>query len=159
MFGKAAQEATRRTAVKITRDGADRFEELARMNTPVRTGKLRSAWHQLPMVEIDVLIAKGYRVTIANDVEYAQWVESGTGLYGPEHRPYVIVPKDPQGTLAWRDPKSGRMVFAKKVMHPGSPGNHMLAIAAHVVEFEVESGVIGRAALEEWAREIDGLAD
>lgn len=158
LFDKRAQAKTADLAKTLAHQGGRRMEILARANTPVDTGELRAAWYRTPVVEISALLGRAYRVEVANDTHYAVWVESGTGIYGPQHRPYVIVPKDPAGWLAWRDPKSGRMVFAKRVMHPGSPGNHMLAIAADVVEFEFDSGVLGRRELEAWARSIEAQA-
>lgn len=157
-FGKGPQAATVDAARAMARKGADRMHEVAAENTPVRTGNLRTAWYQLPVIEVDYLLGMGYRSGIANDVEYAKWVESGTGIYGPEHRPYVIVPKDPNGVLAWRDPKTGKWIHAKKVIHPGSPGNHMLALAAHVVEAEVEGGPIFQRILDEWVAIVEGSA-
>ncbi len=62
-----------------------------------------------------------------NGVGYAQVVESGSGLYGPKHAKYEIVPKYKKA-LAWGGArrlsgslKSGSKatMFAKKVMHPG----------------------------------------
>lgn len=155
LFGKEAQAITKATCVRMSAKGADRMHEVAAANTPVRTGNLRTAWYQLPVVPFDYLIGMGYRSGIANDVEYAAWVESGTGIYGPEHKPYVITPKEPGGVLAWRDPKSGKWVYARKVLHPGSPGNHMLALAGHVVEFETDSGVLMQPLLSEWASKVE----
>lgn len=158
LFDEPARLKTTNLAKDLTRKGGRRMKQLAVMNTPVRTGELRAAWYRTPVVEIDALLGRAYRTTVANDIEYAVWVENGTGLYGPEHRPYVIVPKDPMGTLAWRDPKTGKMIFAKRVMHPGSPGNHMLAIAAHVLEYELDSGILGHREIEAWARSIEAGA-
>jgi hypothetical protein len=155
LFDETAQMKTRNLAKTLAHKGGRRMETLARANTPVRTGELRASWYRTPVVEIDALLGRAYRVTVANDTDYAAWVENGTGIYGPEHRPYVIVPKDPMGTLAWRDPKTGKMIFAKRVLHPGSPGNHMLAIAAHVVEYELDTGVLGGREVAAWARSIE----
>lgn len=154
LFGKAAQEATRRVPGRIVHRGADRMHDVAAMNTPVRTGNLRTAWYQLPVVPL----GSGATGGIANDVEYAPYVEYGTGTYGPKHRPYTITPKQPGGVLAWRDPKTGHWVYATKVEHPGSPGNHMLAIAGHIVEGELISGALAQPVLEEWQRIVEGAA-
>lgn len=158
LFDEKAQRATTDTVRALCAKGGRRMEEIARINTPVRTGRLRSAWYRTPVVEISALLGRAYRTTVANDTDYAAWVENGTGIHGPEHRPYVITPKDPMGWLAWRDPKTGKMIFAKRVLHPGSPGNHMLAIAANVVEFELDSGVLGHREIAGWARSIEAGA-
>jgi hypothetical protein len=154
LFGAGPQAATKQAALKMSAKGADRWHEVTAMNTPVRTGNLRTAWYTTPPVEVGYVIAVGYRSGVHNDVKYAPYVEYGTGIYGPKHRPYPITPKDPNGMLAWRDPVTGRWVFAKKVMHPGSPGNHMLAIAAHVVEARRTGGVLMQGVLDEWARAV-----
>lgn len=158
LFGKTAQALTKRVSHRIVSRGADRMHDVAAANTPVRTGNLRTAWYQLPVVPTSGEGASGVKGGIANDTEYAPYVEYGTGVYGPKHRPYVITPKKPGGVLAWRDPKTGQWVYATKVNHPGSPGNHMLAIAAHVVEGELISGALAEPVLKEWAEAIERLA-
>lgn len=158
LFGKVPQAATAKCAEGIARKGGDRLRELAEMNTPVKTGKLRGAWKAGPVVRGNHLFGPSYSVAATNDTDYAAYVEEGTGLYGPKHAKYEIKPKDPAGTLAFKG-ADGKWVFAKRVMHPGSRGNHMLAIAAHVVEFEVDSGMLAQAELEEWARAVEDAAD
>lgn len=158
LFGEVAKHATADVAPRIARKGGDRMHELAAANTPVRTGNLRTAWYQTPVFEASYGgIGTGHRVEVKNDTDYAAYVESGTGLWGPKHAKYPILPKDPGGWLAWRG-KDGEMHFAKKVMHPGSPGNHMLAIAAHVTEAELLSGALAQGILDEWAGAVEGAA-
>lgn len=72
---------------------------------------------------------------------YARAVEFGSGLYGPAHRKYPIVPKRGK-LLAWPANAGGRrlsgrarsnagpMVFARKVMHPGVKPRPFLIPAA-----------------------------
>jgi hypothetical protein len=76
-------------------------------------------------------------------------------LWGPEHRKYLILPKRPGGFLAWRGP--GGMIFARAVWHPGSPGQHMVQIAAAAVEIEMMSGVLFNDLLHEWVHAQEAL--
>jgi hypothetical protein len=154
LFDEKARVATRDAAFKMARRGIDRMHDHAARNTPVRTGNLRTAWFHTEPVKVGYVIGDGYQAYLKNEVEYAPYVEYGTGIYGPEHRPYVIVPKDPNGFLAWRG-KDGHWVFAKKVLHPGSPGNHMLALAAHFTEAELRSTELVAGVLAEWQRVIE----
>lgn len=64
---------------------------------------------------------------------YAVYLHGGTGLYGPRHAKYLIVPRDRgdgrQHFLRWATP-DGRFVFARKVMHPGIRPDPFLIQAA-----------------------------
>jgi hypothetical protein len=51
--------------------------------------------------------------------------------------------------------KPGDRVFAKEVLHPGSPGQHMVAIGAHMTEAEFEQAA--QPTLDKWADEIEAL--
>lgn len=135
--------------------GGDRMAEVAALNTPVRTSHLRESWRTKAVVVMTMPAGEVAYVSGAETfVEYAPYVEWGTGLWGPKHAKYPIRPKNPDGWLRWIDPHTGLPVFAKLVMHPGSPGNHMMAIAANVAEFEY--AWICQLALMEWADEVEG---
>jgi hypothetical protein len=125
---------TQRTARRMAEHGGKRLEHLARRHTPVDTGELKSRWYILPVIQV----GNSYRVEVANDTEYAHWIEHGWGLWGPKHSKYWIVPKKPGGVLTWLTPE-GERVFARRVRHPGAPGAHMLAIAAAETEAEFDS--------------------
>jgi hypothetical protein len=86
-------------------------------------------------------------------VEYAPYVEEGTGEYGPLHRRYRIRAKGSAGGGAdfLRFVIGGRVIFAKEVWHPGSPGHHMVAIAAAMTEAQLDR--ILEPVLEKWRRE------
>ena len=91
------------TAGEILRD-----EVQAR--TPVDTGRLRKS------VSVNITGGGAFmQVTVGSDVEYARWVEEGT-------RPHVIVPRRAR---ALRFLVGGRVVFARRVMHPGTQGAAM----------------------------------
>jgi hypothetical protein len=74
--------------------------------------------------------ALGDRFTIVEAAGAAVFLEGGTGLYGPRGRKYPITPKN-GGMLAWpasgsgrrlsgrARTQSGRLIFARAVMHPG----------------------------------------
>lgn len=158
LFNEEPQAETVLAARRMAAVGAARMREVARLNTPVNTGRLRESWETLPVTKTHVGPWAAYQSGIATHVKYAPYVEYGTGIYGPRHRPYVIVPRHAP-FLAWRDPATGQWVRTKKVVHPGSPGNHMVAIAAHVVEAETDSGEIMEAVLDGWAREVEASAD
>ncbi len=83
---------------------------------PVDTGRLRgSITHE--DVEQD---ADGLVIRIGTNVEYAEDVEVGTGLFGPHHQ--VIVPTTAQA-LAWHAP-DGTLIIRKSVK--GSPAQPFL---------------------------------
>jgi hypothetical protein len=150
-FDNAPNERAMRNFVRISiREG----REIAEKKTPVDTGDLASAWKVGEHVSRRItLVGVGWEGTWYNDVEYAVYVEHGTGLFGPEHRKYLIVPKTPGGTLHWVDKLTGEDVFAKFVMHPGSEGAHMLAKSAAVVEATFTR--LARPALKNWVREVE----
>jgi hypothetical protein len=159
LFDEDAQAATNIALRKMADRGGERFVELTRMNTPIDTGELRASWYQLPTNKTHFGPWPAWESGVATDVDYAPHVEYGTGLWGPKGSKYPIVPKTPGGVLHWIDRETGEHVFSKMVMHPGSPGQHMVAIAADVVEFEVDGGTLFRATLDEWKMAVEAGAD
>lgn len=122
----------------ITGRASRRMTEVVKMNTPIETGELRAEIHEaLTVVTISPLGEKVYEGGSESNLEYAVFVENGTGLWGPKHAKYVIRPRNPNGWLRWIG-KDGSPVFAKEVMHPGSPGNHMFAIGVALTEHEFD---------------------
>jgi hypothetical protein len=101
--------------------GLDLLHELIVEFTPIRTGNLRTSW-----------FTSGS--TVKTEVDYAPYVNYGTGLFGPEHRKYLIEPHPPKRFLSWIDPARGGRVFARRVWHPGSEGAHMIEKAAAAME-------------------------
>lgn len=151
--------------------GAERMATHTRENTPVGEPPLndplgRRASDDFTHLrdKIDekptVYTGEAWESGAETDVFYAEFVEEGTGLWGPEHRKYKIAPKDPDGVLAFfarqttpegtpllsgkrsENLQHGGMVFARFVMHPGSPGQHMFQIGAQMTELEIQE--IGR---------------
>jgi hypothetical protein len=86
------------------------------------------------------------------NVDYAVFVENGTGLWGPHRAKYEIVPKNPNGWLRFVA-SDGRVIFAKRVMHPGSPGAHMFARG--VVKFEAEFHTWANDTIRRWGLDQD----
>ena len=82
-------------------------------------------------------------------------VEHGTGLFGPEHRKYLIEPHPPRRSLRWIDPLTGHPIFARRVWHPGSEGAHMVSKAAAVVDATFP--ISADRALQQWKRETETL--
>lgn len=165
-FDAPQQAATGRAAMAMAHRGGDRMHELTVINTPIGGrdqrggggGNLRSSWYQIPVHRIRTPKGRGFQSGVATQTEYAPHVESGTGLYGPKGAKYEIRPRTPGGYLRWVDPRTGREVFAKRVMHPGSPGAHMVATAAALVEAEFERGLVG-GILDGWVRDIEAGVD
>lgn len=166
LFGEGPQAATDVAVMRMAEKGGDRMTELTVENTPIGGregeghggGNLRSSWYTLPLERVHIGSWPGWRSGTASDVDYAPHVEYGTGLWGPQGRKYEIRPKNPGGVLRWIDPKTGHEVFARRVWHPGSPGQHMLGIAATVVEGEADSGLFD-GILNDWARTVEASAD
>lgn len=133
-------------------------------NTPVETYHLREGYKRTPITYGQVASlgytslrwsAYAWSGSVYTEVEYAPFVESGTGLFGPKRKKYKIAPKKPGGVLAFspyaRMPnggvildvsgaprKGGGDIFVRFVMHPGSPGQHMFKIGAEITEHEKE---------------------
>jgi hypothetical protein len=127
---------------------------LVRQNTPIETGELRASWEtKIVVVHVGARGELVYESGTETEVEYVLYVEHGTGLWGPKHARYVIRPRRPDGWLRWIDPDTGQPVFARRVLHPGSPGNHMLAIGVALTEHEFEQ--FARAPISTCMRELE----
>lgn len=157
LFDGDAQAATRVMLRALAERAGDRMTELTVMNSPIRHGNLRSSWYQLPVQRTHFGPWPAYETGTASDVDYAPHVEYGTGLWGPKGAKYPIEPKKPGGFLKFM--VNGQEVFAKRVMHPGIRGQHMLAIAADVTEAEFDKGVLGRGVIGDWVAKVEAGAD
>lgn len=168
-------ERTRRNVPPALRDIADDggtvMTRAVTQNTPVDTEQLRQSITKKPVTAGQLRDAGGrfmsgmsYESGTFTEVEYAPHVEHGTGLWGPKSAKYRIEPKDPNGVLAFYVKGSptglssrrgggtaeGTLVFAKYVLHPGSPGQHMFATGAAFTESRFDE--IAAKGLNEWAR-------
>jgi Bacteriophage HK97-gp10, putative tail-component len=143
-FIRAAKVPTSRAAHEMAEEGGEAMRGFIRDNTPVDTGDLRSSWRQKPVIRL--IDARGrvvYETGVWTDVEYAEWVERGTGLYGPYHQ--RIYPSKPGGVLTWIGP-DGKRRFAKSIK--GMRGAHMVATGVAKTEAEFDS--IVRPVLDRW---------
>lgn len=158
------QTPVKAAVVEMADKGGDRMVELTVQNTPIDLsgtgggGNLRTSWYQRRLRRVRRAPWSGWESGVATDSDHGPDVEHGTGLWGPEHRPYLIEPIPPNRFLHWRDPHTGEDVFARRVMHPGSPGQHMVQIAASVLEYEVAHGLLFDSILSEWVRVQESLA-
>lgn len=154
-----AEDAARELADR----GLNIMQGLAEAETPQRTGRLRAGWYQMGPVRRMAGGDREWRGEVRNDVDYAGYVESGTGLWGPTGSEYPIRPVSGQ-YLSWVTNKpvrlrSGRVipagtrVFRKLVMHPGSPGVGMMDKAVRTTERTM--GSWSRSTMERWARRME----
>lgn len=155
MFGNEPNNRAMRNMVRV---GIREANAIAAQNTPVETGDLRENWQVTENISRTVtFLGLAWEGSWFNDTPYAAYVEHGTGLYGPEHRKYLILPKKPGGVLHWVDRVTGQDRYARAVLHPGSPGHHMLAISANWLEATWRRLV--RPVMRNWVREVERQAD
>lgn len=148
-FCEDAEEGYELAGTWIARRSSEEFHEKTVQNTPVDTTTLRESIKEKHVVRLKW----GWSGGIYTEIDYAPHVEYGTGLWGPKHAKYKIEPKKPGGVLAFyarmttpegkailgadNNPIEGGLVFARYVMHPGSPGNHMFTIGGAWAEFRL----------------------
>jgi hypothetical protein len=105
----------RKKVVKIGVDARNRAsrEMLTRLQDRARqhrvTGKMLA---QTRVENFDRGTAFGF--IAKQDVDYAEFVDEGT-------HPHTIVPKRRGGVLVFYWPRVGRVVYLKRVSHPGNP--------------------------------------
>ena len=149
---RRALEGAKLAGYAMARDGTERMTRHVRRNTPVDTRHLRTNIFEKV---IKVLPGVSWEGGTYTEVDYAPHVEHGTGLWGPKHAKYKIEPKTAGGVLAFfarvttpegrpllhpsgaHNLQQGNLVFARYVMHPGSPGQHMFAIGVEMTEHEL----------------------
>lgn len=154
LFDKTQQALTKETMRTAATAAAGVWLEATRGHTPIDTGELQMSWQQGNTRKV----ALGYESSIYTHIDYAPHVEYGTGLWGPKHAKYPITAKRPGGMLRWYDPKSGQPVFRRSVMHPGSPGAHMVSKGGTDTLVAIEGGLwepIARAYAEAVVRNAD----
>lgn len=151
------QRVSMRTGHRMAENMQKQGEHNIRINTPVATFHLRESYkrspikRQLASTELN-WAAYAWEGTVYTEVEYALFVELGTGLWGPKRKKYKIAPKKPGGVLAFTPymhmpnggvildvqgaPVAGKLITVRFVMHPGSPGQHMFKIGTTLTEAE-----------------------
>lgn len=159
-----SREPIRRACEKMAKHGAESMTRWTRINTPIghqqfpspgyMPGTLRASIHEKVMVVYPSARGMVYESGAETNVEWAPYVESGTGIYHipNAHQPWIIRPKNPDGWLRWIDQATGNPVFAKEVVQKGIHPQGMFAIGAHMSEHEFET-IIAPEALAAWSRE------
>ena len=151
-----AQEPLDRALRRTAEKGGDRLHEYIVAFTPIKTGNLATSWYRKPTRRELHGTTAAYVAPVATDVSYAPYVNYGTGLWGPEHRKYLIEPHPPNRFLSWIDPLTGKRVFARRVWHPGSEGHHMIENAGSVVHAGLNEMMLPE--LETYKREAEAAA-
>lgn len=110
VLASATEKALTRAAIQVVNE--------AKRLCPVDTGTLRRS------ITFHIEgIAGQARARVGSNLEYALWVENGTGIYGPHNTPIVpVVAKRLVFT-----PRGGSTVFARSVR--GRPATPFLAPA------------------------------
>lgn len=136
-------EVARATARKLVEKGREELLAETVRNTAVddspfpsrMRGTARASWKPLPIAGPVVLPGEEvYETGIRSEDPVTSYLEYGTGEYGPYHRPYLILPKNPGGYLRFYSRKSSSWVFAKSVMHPGIHPQRPLATGVALTE-------------------------
>ena len=154
LFDQPQRDATNDAMHSMADRAIGVWEEATTRATPVDTGLLKKSWYTIKAArEGDAIQSE-----IATNIDYAPHVEYGTGLYGPKAAKYPILPKKPGGVLRWIDPKTGQEVFARKVMHPGSPGAYMMMKGANATKAAIAAGLF-EPDLDKWQTTIIKQAD
>ena len=174
---EAADDEVRRTGLDLADAFAKHGEAMIRQNTPVETSALRESWERTDAIEARNSVGgyvsmrwsgRVWRATVFTTISYAPFVEEGTGLWGPRRQKYKIAPKDPNGVLAFKpylrangsvvinldgSPSKDGKVYARFVMHPGSPGQHMIRIGQ--AKAEHDEAIWSEEPLRAWARRVE----
>jgi hypothetical protein len=142
---------------RMADEGGDRLHEWIVAFTPIKTGNLKTSWYRRGVRRELHGTGTAYVARVATDVDYAPYVNYGTGLWGPEHRKYLIEPHAPNQFLSWIDPLTHKRVFARRVWHSGSKGAHMVEDAATVVETSLSQTAL--PGLEVYKREAEAAIE
>lgn len=142
-FVQDAQAATERVLPRMAERGADRMHELVVAGTPRRTGITAASWRTKPVRVGVVEGALTYESGIESHHFVARLLEHGTAAHEIPNR----------GVVSFRDPHTGREVTVRRVHHPGTPGLHLVAIAANVAEAEFDQ--LMRPLMQEWKRDAE----
>ena len=151
-----AQEPLTRALRSMADTGGDRLHDYIVAFTPIKTGNLATSWYRKTTRRELHGTSTAYVAPVASDVSYAPYVNYGTGLWGPEHRKYLIEPHAPNKFLSWVDPLTGKRVFARRVWHSGSEGHHMIEKAGSMIHATLNEMMLPD--LERYKRETEALA-
>lgn len=104
---RKAPEITGKRIVEAGNKSLLSLQGTAKQLSPIDSGRLRQSILVSPMRQS----GSSFTGSVGTSVDYAAWMERGTGIYGPSGQP--IRPKTKK-FLAFRG-KGGKMVFAKSV--------------------------------------------
>ncbi len=177
------RDVSMKTGRRLAEKMQERGEQNITQNTPVATFHLRKSYKRTPIIyqsNAKIRLHKDGSHTVRwsafawegrvfTEVEYAPYVELGTGLWGPKRKKYKIAPKKPGGVLAFSPytrmpnggvildvqgaPVQGKLITVRFVMHPGSPGQHMFKIGTTLTEAEYREWSMEPMRL--WKREVE----
>lgn len=151
-------------AVKLAESGADLILKETKQNTAIddspfpsrAPGTARASWRKKHLSVSKHGAATVYDTGVESEDKVTLYLEYGTGLYGPEHHAYTILPKNPGGMLRFYSRKSGQWVVTRKVIHPGIPPQRPLATGMALAEARMEMHV--RPIMEAWVRAAEAHA-
>ena len=159
---------TERAGEMLAFRGGQELKDQVVLYTPVDSGRLRSSWETTRVRKVAMVAWPAYVVTVFTRVDYSSDVEFGTGLFGPAGMKYPIESKTPGGVLSWITKKGfvdkrtgkfvapGTRVYARRVMHPGSEGAHMMQRAVAMLDARWER-TVAPPVLDVWVAESEQL--
>lgn len=158
-------EPSRITAFQMAKRGSEELLRATVQNTPIDDspfpsrdpGTARRSWRVKPIsIPLPSIREDVYHGGIETEDKVAFFLEYGTGLYGPEHRPYYIYPKDPSGHLTFYSRKLGRWITARRVLHPGIHPQRPLATGVALTEHTLSE--VLSPLLKEWVNLMEAVA-
>lgn len=112
-LSRASGYSIESTAHQLLVEAADHIVVKAKSLSPKKTGALADS--------IEAHFIGVFTVVIGPEKYYGEYQEFGTASRGEfGGKPYVILPKKPDGYLVFEG-RDGNLVFTKKVVHPGIP--------------------------------------
>ena len=140
---ETTQPPTRNGLRDIADAAGAAMTEATRQHTPVKTGRTRDSWRQLPVRRVrHESGAAAYESGVTSSYYKARWLEEGT-------EPHRIEPKQAQAIDTPDGPRAG-------AEHPGTEPHYMTRKAAAEVEQALEE--IAQPHLSKWAADIERRA-
>lgn len=111
--GRAGQ--IRQVPERAIRRGAFELLRLIQARAPKKTGTLVRSLH----ADIRQLTADLLEGRVGTWLEYARWLEEGTGIYGPKKRPILITAKTKKGLFWGAYNAAGGPIVRRQVLVKG----------------------------------------
>ena len=100
---------------RAIRRGIFELLKLVQDNVPKKTATLvRSLTAVVLRISNDLVEG-----TVATHIEYARYLEEGTGVYGPAKRPIVIIPKNKKALFWGAYGAGGKPIMARRIVQQG----------------------------------------